>query len=262
MSDWHCDLCGSERAQPFSAHTVRCSDCSLVATHPTPAAAELQRRYGSGYYAGWDGGGARAVLWRRRLDIVRRILPSGRILDAGCGAGEFVRAARAAGYEAEGTEFSAAARAAVRDFPVYPGLPEAPGPYRAVTLWHVLEHTPSPTDMLLQARRALQPGGFLFVAVPNLDSYWFNAVYRLAKGRRLELYTPETKEPHLVHFSRRTLRRLLEKTGFSPRLESCDVPDADWRYRLSDWPARALCRLTGVNWTTTLLSVCVKTDGP
>lgn len=258
MSAWRCDLCGGSRSESFSSWIVRCVQCGLVVTCPIPDPQELQERYGGDYYAGWDGSGVRERLWRRRLAIVQSHLRPCRILDVGCGAGEFVRAARGAGFEAEGTEFSAAARAMIKDFPVYPGPSGSPGGYDGITLWHVLEHTPSPKDMLEQVHARLGPGGVLFIAVPNVKSYWFNGVYRLVKGKWPELYTPETKEPHLFHFSAQTLRKYLESSGFKVKFESCDVPDTNPYYRLADWPARAFFRSSGINWTTTLLAISTK----
>lgn len=252
---WRCDLCGSAAGEPIAPWIVRCDGCSLVATHPQPDGAALARRYGSGYYAGWNCGGGRGRLWRDRLRIVQKFLSSGSILDVGCGSGEFLAMARGAGFQVAGTEFSEAARASIREFPVYPSPRETPGTWDAVTLWHVLEHGRSPRRMLSSVREKLRPDGFLFIAVPNVESAWFDSIYRCFKWKSPELYTPEAKEPHLFHFSSRTLRRYLESGGFKPTWEALDVPDADWRKRLVDLPARLWYRLSGVNRAMTLLLV-------
>ena len=254
--DWRCDLCGGTAARPFAPWLVRCEGCGLVATHPQPSSEELQGRYGEGYYEGWTGGGARARLWRARLALVRPRLPAGaKLLDVGCGSGEFLAAARSAGYDASGTEFSASARALIKGAPVYERPSAAPGAYDAVTMWHVLEHTPSPRAMLAEVREKIRPDGLLILAVPNVKSTWFDLVYRLIKRKPNPLYTPQTKEPHLFHFSVKTLSRYLDEGGFEVLERGLDVPDhADWRKLIVDAPARSFYRLTGVNLALTLFA--------
>ena len=260
MNAWRCDLCGGARQEPLSPWIVRCLDCGLACSHPLPDPAELQQRYGSDYYAGWDGAGDRLRIWRQRLKLMQPWARNGGLLDVGCGSGEFLREARKQGFEPTGTEFSDAARSAIRDFKVARDPGETAGPFDLVTLWHVLEHVPSPRQTLQVLRSKLKPSGLLFVAVPNIDSRWFNWVYRLGKGHEPELYSPQSKEPHLYHFSQQTLRRLLETSGFHILKEMPDVPDANFLYRMADLPARVLYALTGKNWTLTLFAACRRAD--
>jgi SAM-dependent methyltransferase len=238
---------------------VQCEKCSLVATFPQPQPSELQERYKENYYTGWDGGGGRRRLWAARLRLLRRVAVSGRLLDVGCGAGEFLNVARAAGFDATGTEFSDAARGRTSGPPVYKRPSEAPGEYDLITMWHVLEHTPSPMETLREVSAKLRPGGKFILAVPNVDSHWFDLIYRVFKGKPSALYTPETKEPHLFHFSTKTLRKALESAGYRVRWHGLDVPDyADNRKLLVDVPARLAFRLTGRNWALTQAVVAEK----
>ena len=260
--DWRCDLCGRKRYRTLSPFIIQCRECSLVATYPQPADQELQERYGTNYYAGWNGAGGRARLWSERLKIVQKAVRSGRLLDMGCGSGEFLKTARQAGFDAAGTEFSARARTLIQDGPVYKSPEEATGLWDAITLWHVLEHAPSPRELLKQTYAKLRAGGWLFIAVPNVNSHWFDIVYRCLKGKKNELYTPEAKEPHLFHFSSQTLRRYLESSSFTVRAQGLDVPDyADFRKRWVDGPARLWFHLTGINWASTHLIIARKKDG-
>ena len=87
--------------------------------------------------------------------------------------------------------------------------------FDVITLWHVLEHTTSPMRTLQEVRKVLKPGGLLALAVPNLNDRLMQAVYRIVKGRKLRLFSIGDKEIHLFHFSVRSLRLLLEKTGFT-----------------------------------------------
>jgi SAM-dependent methyltransferase len=189
---------------------------------PVPDEATAPGTYGEEYYEPWQGReeAARLRLWIRRMRVVGRRAAGGSLLDIGCGDGLFLWVARNAGWRVEGIEFSpeGASRAAARlGRPVAIGdlsrTAALPGPFDVVTLWHVLEHLPEPRPMIEAARRRLKPGGLLVVAVPNLDNLPMQLAYRLARGRRLPLYEPGWREPHLSHFNPSTLGALLAGAG-------------------------------------------------
>ena len=203
---------------------VRCAACDLVFIDPLPAGTIDPETYGDAYYEPWNRPAeerARVLLWRRRLRLVEQRAPIGTLLDVGCGDGLFLENARAAGWAAEGIEFSpsGARRAADRL-----GRPIAigdlarenllRGPFQVVTLWHVLEHLPNAGSMLKAVLERIEPGGLLVVAVPNLDNLFLRGAYRLARLRPLPLYEADAREPHLSHFDSSTLRSALEGYGF------------------------------------------------
>jgi predicted SAM-dependent methyltransferase len=66
------------------------------------------------------------------------------------------------------------------------------GKFDAITAWDVLEHVPHPRAFLSACRSLLRPGGFLFLNVPDLDS-WEGELL----GRRWPLLLPE----HLNYFN-------------------------------------------------------------
>lgn len=100
-----------------------------------------------------------------------------RVLDVGSGGGEFAYLLRTLGHDVTGVEPNRGYAAyAEREYglAIQRGfIDEAVQPDASVdliTVWHVLEHTESPRDVLAQLRRALRPDGRLVVEVPNLEA--------------------------------------------------------------------------------------------
>jgi SAM-dependent methyltransferase len=164
---------------------------------------------------------ARWIEQRRRCDRFNHvpIVPGGRYLDIGCGTGDMLAAMTQLGMEAEGIEPSSfgAAKAREAGLKVTCGLlhearfPDAS--FDAVSMFHVLEHTEDPIEMLRECRRILKSGGELVIGVPNFDSLVFALVGKSWVG--LQLPT------HLQHFSPKSLRRAAERAGlYAGRIET------------------------------------------
>ncbi|MGH7323066.1 MAG: class I SAM-dependent methyltransferase [Candidatus Rokuibacteriota bacterium] len=136
----------------------------------------------------------------------------GRLLDVGCGNGQFVAAMRTLGWDARGIDVDEGGLAVARQHfgvPVTQGtLAEARFPahsFDAVTLHHVIEHVPDPVDVLRECGRILQPGGRIVVVTPNIESLG----HRLFRTRWLGLDVPR----HLQLFSTGNLRIAAELAG-------------------------------------------------
>lgn len=149
------------------------------------------------------------------LAFVRRHCPRpGRLLDAGCATGVFAGAAQQAGWEVTGADASvwaverARARCASARFIAGPlaDASFAPGSFEAATLWDVLEHLSDPAATVRRLHEWLVPGGWLFLNLPNADSWIARCM-----GRRWVLLLRE----HLWYFSPSTLRALLAPLGFA-----------------------------------------------
>ena len=237
---------------------IQCVACGLVFLDPIPEEALQSAAYGSDYYEPWQGDEepSRRRMWKARIRAIARHAGRGSLLDVGCGDGLFLEEARREGFRGDGIEFSpegarrAAARlarpVAVGDLAVSSLLP---GPYDIVTLWHVLEHLPEPRPMLDAARRRLRPGGLLVVAVPNTDNLPMQAAYRVGRGRRLPLWEPGAREPHVSHFTPATLRLILARCGFEVIAIEPDRCALTPVKRLIDAVAAALSTIGGALWT-------------
>jgi SAM-dependent methyltransferase len=182
---------------------------------PVPDAESAQARVGQSEKYTQDQL-AKEAFFRRRAELllerVEAIRPPGRLLDVGCAIGTELAVAAARGWSAIGLELSASSLAVARERGLDArgvSLERADFPnqtFDLVTLNHVLEHVPRPVPFLEKVHDVLAPGGLLFVALPNVRTWWF-----YVKRRR---YTWTFQDDHFLHFSVATLSRLLESHGF------------------------------------------------
>ena len=173
-------------------------------------------RFGSAMEPAWPVGRLAALMLPRlrgQIDLSLRFLPrrdparEARVLDIGCGAGEWLTAAAAAGWTACGAEPDPAACAVGlgKGFEVRQGSAEAwadaAGTFDAVTMNHVIEHVHHPVRTLEVVFSLLRPGGQLFIETPNVDSTShdrYGANWRgLEPPRHLALFNPASMEAAL-----------------------------------------------------------------
>jgi SAM-dependent methyltransferase len=162
---------------------------------------------------------------RERPELTCR-LPSGalRILDAGCGAGAAIAAAKARNpaWTVTGIEWDAllAARARSRCNRVLEGdlgriLPalERDGErFDAIVFADVLEHLDDPVSALSAGRRVAAPGARLCVSVPNVGH--LSIARDLALGRFDPIPGGLTDARHLRWFTRFWLEEALAEAGW------------------------------------------------
>ncbi len=184
----------------------------------------LARRYG--YPSPGPLGEALGVLlstFENRVDQIGHsishlpFLPSGRVLDVGCGDGARLDRLRSLGWQCTGVDLDTAALASGRGrgldlrLGTAETLEEPDASFDAITLSHVIEHVPDPRVTLRSCRRMLRSGGLLSVATPNALS--LGAQRWKAEWRGWEV------PRHLQVFSPRSLARIVESAGF--RLTTC-----------------------------------------
>ncbi len=266
-----CNLCGGGERQvlessPDGVCAVRCGDCGFIFLDPAPVVASCSH-YDEEYYRPWieEQATPRQALWQKRLKLLNGCHGVGRLLDAGCGNGDFLRLAKGGGWEVLGTEVS---DWAVRHIQERLGLDARQGDllsldleegsFDVVTLWHVLEHTTDPLANLRKARRLLKEDGVLVLALPNASNHLFRAAYALGKMRFLRYYTPGEREVHLWHFTAETLQKMLEKAGFKVVRVGIDHSALRLPNKIVESAADLLWRLTGLNWSEALEAVAVK----
>jgi 2-polyprenyl-3-methyl-5-hydroxy-6-metoxy-1,4-benzoquinol methylase len=219
-----CPACGSSALHDVDVLPLRagrpgfvcaCGDCGLVFSNPQPTAGELEAFYStSGSWAidrqHLDDHADRAPLgrsWTRLFDAMRDRLdvavppPGASVLDFGCGEGTMLDALQSCGWETWGIE-TASDRAFVRHRRVHV-IPDAPT-FDLVLALHVLEHVPSPLQLLRQLAAACRIGGHMLVAVPRLDTLPAHRDYRYVLNGRA----------HIMAYTGRCLAALLVRSGW------------------------------------------------
>jgi ubiquinone/menaquinone biosynthesis C-methylase UbiE len=149
--------------------------------------------------------------WRRLA--IYRFKNSGRVLDLGCGTGEFLSGFDSKRWEMVGVEPNplgykiAAKKQGIKIYPKELADCRFPDDYfDLITAWHVLEHLSSPRAGLKEVQRILKKNGLLALETPNIESLPF----RVFQKNWFHLDVPR----HLSFYSPKTIRRILNKTGF------------------------------------------------
>ena len=142
-------------------------------------------------------------------------------LDIGCGPGTFI-GSLGPGHSSTGVDIAQAQVDFARQTHGGPGkafevVAAGPLPYDderfdVVTIIELIEHLPPETNLALfqQALRVLKPGGRLLVSTPNYGGAWpmvEKAVNRLGET--------SYEDQHITHYSKRSLRQLLQDAGAS-----------------------------------------------
>jgi SAM-dependent methyltransferase len=198
-----------------AGHVLRCTVCGHGSLAEMPPSADIS----AAYAAAADPVSLReeegqVETGRRAVAEIERLAAPGVFCDFGCWTGSLLVAARERGWTALGIEPSAwaSARAGERGLDVRTcELHEADLPddsVRALAMCDVLEHLVDPSIALRTAARVLEPGGVLYVTVPDAGSL----LARLM-GKRWWAIVPM----HVQYFTRSSLRRLLESHGFDVR---------------------------------------------
>lgn len=227
-----CPLCGQQdlkKTGTVQDHSISklvfemtdCDSCGFRITNPRPWKSDLGRYYQSDAYISHGTVDrsiqsrlyllARRWTLRGKLHLIQHYQPNGRILDVGCGTGEFLECLRTNGYIAQGVEPSLRAREqaiATYGLHVVPAIEQLPSQeqFQVLTMWHVLEHVPDPRATFKRLFALLAERGLLVIAVPDRDAW--DAKYYGPSWAAWDV------PRHLLHFRRRDVHMLLAQHGF------------------------------------------------
>ena len=160
-----------------------CNNCGFRFVNPRPGPEEIGPYYQSEEYISHGAKKqdlmsrvyrlARIFSIRTKFGIVKKYCRSGKILDIGCGTGEFLGYCRKQGYEVSGVEPNERARSFAESenkIPVAEQLKaykEKQGSYACITMWHVLEHVHELNLTMESIRELLEPDGCLLYTSPS-----------------------------------------------------------------------------------------------
>lgn len=146
------------------------------------------------------------------LERIGRYKDTGRLLDIGCASGFLLDEARRRKWKVYGIEISkwAATYAKERlNLNVIRGTVEdaafSDGYFDVIVMLDILEHLPDPKYTLQEARRVLKEDGVLYISTPNISS----AISRILRAKWWGI-----NKFHLFYFSKKTLEKLLDVSGF------------------------------------------------
>ncbi len=214
MQETECILCGTKNwrllFQAFDLkisydwfNIVQCNDCGLVFTNPRPKENKICKYYSSSYYS------YRPYALPKKINT--NVELTKRILEIGCGSGEWLYKRKMEGNEVYGIEIDQGAIKIAKENGLnvfFGSLKEAK--YQSeffdwIHMSEVLEHLYDPLKTLKEVKRILKKGGKCTINVPNFSS--LDAI--LLKGAWRELDVPR----HLFHFTPITIEKVISRAG-------------------------------------------------
>lgn len=192
-----CPLCKSGRFLNYAEildHAVtketfilcKCSDCQLLFINPRPSQIEIGSYYNFPEYFSHDDRARNLTQWvyqktrnyniAKKVDFIQQFKANGKLLDYGCGTGEFLKAAKGRGWKITGIEPNEKARNQANlklNNKVEYSMEEIKrgSAFDIITLFHVLEHIHNLRKTVKKLLSHLKSDGYLIIAVPNYESH-------------------------------------------------------------------------------------------
>lgn len=136
-----------------------------------------------------------------------------RVLDFGCGYGEFLATCSLFGFDAMGVDRSTARRENARYAQIFPEIDDLKAStewangFHAITLFEVLEHLDDPAALLRSLRELLMPGGILILETPDCSG--------VTGIKTRSDYLKIAPMEHINGFTPQTMRGFAERLGFA-----------------------------------------------
>jgi 2-polyprenyl-3-methyl-5-hydroxy-6-metoxy-1,4-benzoquinol methylase len=216
-----CSVCGNKNPDDFSLKyqkenfaVVVCSHCSFHFIPPY-----YRKRIEYSQYKNADvttavrAGNNWIKIQRHKLrfKFIQNYVKRGKLFDLGAGWGHFMLAGKELGYDVYGIEISEQPYLyCVNDLK----LPvdhidffemEESSQFDIVTMWDVLEHIDKANAFLEKCSKVTKPGGYLFLQVPQIDSYFARKHRDNWKMMGLD---------HVNYFGKETIKKILANNGY------------------------------------------------
>ena len=146
-----------------------------------------------------------------RLNTIENHVKKGSLLDVGCSIGTFMEVAKRKDWDVFGVDLNKDAirdcrkkglKVELKDINLYKNNKK----FDLINMSDLIEHVISPTKTLQKCRELLKDEGFIFISTPDFGSI----LARIMKERWFHVWPKE----HLYYFNKKTMRKLLEKTGY------------------------------------------------
>ncbi len=231
MIQTQCPICLNEDFEPFltcrdytatgeSFEIVNCKTCHFKITYPAPLKENIAKYYQSTSYISHSNTAtsltdkiylvARNHTLKWKNQIISEYHPTrGKLLDFGCGTGQFVSFCHKEGWEINGIEPSEDAKKAILpnlQSRIHTNLSTlSEKKFDVITLWHVLEHVHELNTTFKDLKDKLAKTGTMFIAVPNPESW---------DAKKYSAFWAAYDVPrHLWHFSQKNITDLTHNHG-------------------------------------------------
>ena len=204
-------ICTDYSISQESFALVRCNKCGLVFTNPRPDTVNIKDYYQSDKYISHANKSnslinfvykiARSFTLRSKRNLIQQYKRSGRILDFGCGTGHFIDHMQYNGWDstAYDPQIKKLNNSDIKFLDTVNKI-SSEDKFHVITAWHVLEHVHDLRETLKLLRKQLKKGGYIFIAVPNINSY---------DAHQYRNYWAAYDVPrHLYHFTKDSFKTL------------------------------------------------------
>lgn len=213
-------VCEDKAVSGESFMLVECRNCGTKITSPRPIEEKIKNYYTSKNYVSHTNKAnniintlykiVRNYTIKQKVNLINKFSSKGKILDVGCGTGEFLKACLKAGWEITGVEpnenaWKNSVMNTDNNFYKDVLLVKNKQSYDVITLWHVLEHLYNPNEIIKKLKSLLKEEGVIIIAVPNYESY--DAMYYKENWAAYDV------PRHLYHFSTSSIKTLTKNNN-------------------------------------------------
>ncbi len=201
---------------------LECENCGFRFTNPRPSTNNLSKYYKSDNYISHSNSKkglinlayqiARHYTLKKKFNLINKYISGNKILDVGCGTGEFLNYFKKHNWSTFGIEPNENARKfaiekynlKVKDENSFSDFKN--DSFDVITMWHSLEHIYFLKETIFEIKRLLKNNGTLFIALPNCNC--FDAkIYK-------EYWAGYDVPRHLYHFTPTSVKLLFKKYNF------------------------------------------------
>lgn len=185
---------------------------------PTPEemVAYADNEYESGLYKNYVlAADLKYKTFEKRIELIKKYVSGGRLLDVGCSSGFFIETAIKHGFDAYGMEFSKQAikqaKPEIQDRITNGDInlirESGKGEFDIIVAFDVIEHTHDPVRFLIDLQEVLSPGGWLILSTPDTGHF-----LRYLMGSRWPMLQPLQ---HTFLFSKQAMQKALDLSGYN-----------------------------------------------